>query len=274
MFQTRLRTLQTGRDDWGYSNKILKTYGNTTLHTIPENFEPLPVPGTISDISLKTIEAITKLIISLVTTSDLLSKGDGTLIGGSSSSEAELMKNFIVGHHNAIIEVFKPMLNDILQYNGYTNLIVDLQIPATKFKNETLDIEKAKLILDAAKSGFFIASPNELREYMELENASDDFFKETVEEWQLIKQAMEKIQQEKQEEGQSQNPNFDKNKAKKEEQLNEEEVQQAEKEEQVKKNQIKNNQKIPTREEIEAELLPELQAHFEEYYETLLKMSK
>jgi hypothetical protein len=104
------------RNDWKYSDKILRSYNKNTLFTIHENFEPLEMKAPVPDISLKTVEALTDLIISIFSPTDFVSK-DGTLIGGSTNAESNLLINFITGFHNHLIRTFKPLLERILEYN-------------------------------------------------------------------------------------------------------------------------------------------------------------
>lgn len=183
----RIATMPDNKtSNWTYSNKVLSSYNHNVFFTLPPDVEPVELKGPVSDISIQTIELLTKLIISLYSSSDFVAK-EGTLISGSSAGETNLFKNAIIGIQTKLLKAWTPLLNKILEWNGYVGYSVEIKIPEPKFKNEQLDFQRAQLIVQALKEGHVIATENELRSLLGLEDASVEFLKKSVEEWEELK---------------------------------------------------------------------------------------
>jgi hypothetical protein len=225
---------------WEYSKNVLKSANNKTWFPLPGGVEPKELSGPSSDIHIKTIDVLTKWIISFITPTDIISKGDGSLIGGSSNYEAQLFKIFSESLQDFIAAEIEKLLDNILIWNGWLDCHSEVKMKRLKFDNEELDLEVAKLVLDAQKSGFTLASINEWRNKLDWEDASIEFLQDSQKEWEAVKRKVETPEMPGSPEGYNKNGS---------EQLEEEEV----------KEDLKENQaKIPTREEIEEETLQEL----------------
>lgn len=163
-----VRSADGKRDDWKYVNNVLKNYGKNNLFPLYDNMEPLEVATNPSDVALKTIELLAKVIIFQFSTSDLVSK-EGTLIGGSNTAEKELQENFIRGFHTALINAYQPMVQDFLDYNGFQDYKAIITIPSPEFVNEETNIKKAV----EGRAGKDI-HPNEHRKFLGLPPKSDE----------------------------------------------------------------------------------------------------
>jgi hypothetical protein len=165
------------RDDWRYGNEILKNYGKNNLYPIYENFDPIEVVSNVTDVSLKTIELLTKVIIYQFSTSDLVAK-DGTLIGGSNSAEKELLTNFIKGFHTSLKNGFEPVTQKFLEYNGFLGHKVVINIPTPEFTDEKLELDRAIEGRNAKD-----IHPNEHRKKLGLPPKSDEELVEIRNAW-------------------------------------------------------------------------------------------
>jgi len=232
---------------WGYINTILKTLNRNNWFGLPAEMEPVELKGPVSKISIDTIELLTKLIIGLYSSSDFVSKGDGTLIGGSTTGETNLFKNSIIGLQNKLLKPWIIYFNQILEWNMFTGFKVELLLPEPEFKNEELDFQKGLEILKAyTEKGAVIGSMNEVRTFWGLEDADPEFLTKAGQEWSeaTVKQESEPIEEEVPE---------------KEGIQEEDEI----------KEDIKKNQAIQTREEIEEELRTELEGHWKKFFEAV-----
>ncbi len=165
------------RDDWKYGNEILRNYGKNNLYPIYENFDPIEVVSNVTDVSLKTIELLTKVIIYQFSTSDLVSK-DGTLIGGSNNAEKELLTNFIKGFHTALKNGFEPIVQKFLEYNGFLKHKAVINIPTPEFTDESLELQRAVEGRNAKD-----IHPNEHRKKLGLPPKSDEELVEIRNSW-------------------------------------------------------------------------------------------
>ena len=137
-----VRSADGKRDDWKYVNNVLKNYGKNNLFPLYDNMEPIEVATNPSEVALKTIDLLAKVIIFQFSTSDLVSK-EGTLIGGSNTAEKELQENFIRGFHTALINAYQPLVQDFLDFNGFQGYKAIITIPSPEFVNEEVNIKKA-----------------------------------------------------------------------------------------------------------------------------------
>lgn len=170
------------KEDYAQSKSILKSYSKDTLFPIPENFEPIKIDGTVSNIGLDSEERYTKRFMSAFDPTDVLSKGDGSIIGGNSGAEADLYRAYITGLQTSICDGWVPLFQRILEYNGFKGYKFILKIPPLEFDDETLNLERAKELRAAGNCGY-----NEHRVLCGLEPASTELVAEYKNEWEEIK---------------------------------------------------------------------------------------
>lgn len=129
--------------DGPIAQKILRNWGKNTSFSIPDRFEVIEIGKTVNNIALKSLEAINKEFSTHFSPSDAISS-DGNLIGGSDQAKGDLYLNYIRGWHTVIANRFQPFLQEILEYNGYSNLKAYIKFPEPELKNAQIDLDKAK----------------------------------------------------------------------------------------------------------------------------------
>jgi len=163
--------------DFGLAKKILQNYSKNNQFSVPGNFEIIEIGKDPNDIALKAIEAINNKLSAHFSPSRFVAT-DGNLIGGSDQAKADLLVKFIMGFQQIIVDNFKPILQSILEYNGYLDYKVSIMFPKPEFKDGTLDYNRAK---DAAEKKAI--SRNEYRLKMGFEPATDEDLDTFADEW-------------------------------------------------------------------------------------------
>jgi len=133
-------------DDIAYGNKFLANWGKNTSYPIRPNFE-LIIPDLKDNSSaLDTIDALAKLSMRFQTPASMISK-DGSLIGGSSKPELEMVYNYIRTQHEWLTDAWEPLLQIKLDADGYEGYTVSLDYPS-------LSVDKSDLYINLIKTGF------------------------------------------------------------------------------------------------------------------------
>lgn len=167
--------------DFDLAKKILKNYSKNNQFTIPGNFTPIEIGKNPNDIALKAIEATNNIFSTHFSPARFIAS-DGNIIGGSDQAKADLLLQFIMGFQQVIVDNFKPILQDILTYNGYTDYKVSIVFPKPEFKDGTLDYNRAK---DAAEKGAI--DPNEYRVKMGFEPMTNEDLSKLPKKWNAVK---------------------------------------------------------------------------------------
>jgi hypothetical protein len=133
-------------DDIAYGQKFLQNWGKNTSYQLRPNFE-LIIPDLKDNSSaLDTIDALAKLCIRFQTPASMISK-DGTLIGGSSKPELEMVYNYVRTQHEWLSDAWDPLLQVKLDAEGYEGYTVSLDWP-------TPSIDKSDLYISLIEKGF------------------------------------------------------------------------------------------------------------------------
>jgi len=173
---------------WQYIQSVLKSVSRNQFFGLPYNVEPVEVEGTASGNTLKTMEDWRKWILETYSPADFLSTGGENKLGGSTAGENELLQSFIAGLQRPIKEYLDTMINDMLAWNGYTDLRSDVNIIGLKLKNQDLDFQKGSKLIDAfAVNGVVLADPDEIREYFGLENADIEYLLKAKEKFETLR---------------------------------------------------------------------------------------
>lgn len=170
--------------DFDLAKKILKNYSKNNQFSIPGNFTPVEIGKNPNDIALRAIEVINNKLSAHFSPSRFVAT-DGNLIGGSDQAKADLLVKFIMGFQQVIVDNFKPILQKILEYNGYVDYKVEIKFPKIEFRDGTLDYNRAK---DAAEKGAI--DPNEYRVKMGFEPLAEDDLTKLPDKWKAIKPDM------------------------------------------------------------------------------------
>jgi hypothetical protein len=133
---------QTG--DVEYAKLVLKNWGKNTGYALRENMELVdPYLRDTSD-NLETIDALNRLVLSHFSPSSFIAK-DGTLIGGSSAPEQELLISYVNGIQSWLEYAFNRLLQVYLDANGYQGYTVSIDLPDLKFDRSELEMKQAEV---------------------------------------------------------------------------------------------------------------------------------
>ena len=175
-------------DDIAYGQRFLANWGKNTGMQIRPNMK-LIIPDLKDNSSaIETINALSKLVIDYFTPASLIAK-DGTLIGGSSASEQELLLSYIRGNHAWITEAFEQLPQTYLEANAYDGYTARIIIPSPS-------IDKSEIWLKQAQLGFATQSMslNEIRDRLELEELDEEGVQKLKEEYaQLAPEAVARM---------------------------------------------------------------------------------
>ncbi|MFA6727554.1 MAG: hypothetical protein WCS17_04970 [Prevotella sp.] len=170
---------------WAYCKSVMRAVTNKVRFVLPAGVTVQEVKTPPSDIHLKTVDLLVKWLISYITPSDIISKGDGSLIGGSSNYEAQLFKMFSEGMQSYIEDEAEKILDEWLAWNGWGDCHSEVRLPRLTFDDSELDFKVAQELIAALNNKdrpVVLASYNEIREKFGLENADVEFLKKSREE--------------------------------------------------------------------------------------------
>lgn len=132
-------------DDNDYAKKILENWGKNTAYTLRPNMELISTQIKDTADNLETINTLSSMILDYFSPAKFVSK-DGTLIGGSSASEIELLQGYIRGVHSWIEQAYTALLTTYLKANQYDGYTLKITIP-------TPSIDKSELLIKAVEVG-------------------------------------------------------------------------------------------------------------------------
>lgn len=155
-------------DDVEYAQLIARNWGKNSAYTLRENMELVdPYINDNAD-NLETIDALNKMIIDFFSPAAFVTK-EGTLIGGSSMPEKELLSAYVAGVHTWLEEQFEQLLQVYLDANGYEGYAIRIRLPDLKTDRSEIEMKQAE-IGDATQS----LTLDERRALLGHEPASDE----------------------------------------------------------------------------------------------------
>lgn len=163
-----LRMTNPSDDDLAYGQTFLRNWGKDTAWPLQDNMEIIPLNFNNDATALDTINALNTLIVDYFSPASSISK-DGTLIGGSSGPEYELLLAYIRGQQAWIAQGFTAILEPYLIANGYEGYRISIDIPCPSVDKSEVWLKQAEFGLKAGTM-----SPNELREFGSELPALDD----------------------------------------------------------------------------------------------------
>jgi hypothetical protein len=172
------------RNDYELANLILSNWGTNNSFAIPSNMKIIELKAHESDSAMETIHELSKLIVNQWSPTEQISTDGNSKLGGSQEAATTLLINFITGFHRHIAKVFKSLVLDILEYNGFKNYSVNLYFPKPEFRNSEIDLERAK----EGREGGTI-SRNEHRVLIGYEPESEEDLDADYLYWEKVKQA-------------------------------------------------------------------------------------
>jgi hypothetical protein len=171
-------TQNNNLSDEEYAQIILQNWGKDNQYPLRDNYEPIfPNFGSSQPIT-EIINALHYLMLDYVSPSSMVHKSEGTLIGGSSQSEMELVQAYIEGFHRWLEAGFSRIVQYYLDQNKYVGYKGVVSIPS-------LSIDRSELKLAQAELGatFQVISPNEVRALIDHEGLADDELQAIKDSW-------------------------------------------------------------------------------------------
>lgn len=133
--------------DVAYANMIIKNWSKNKQFVLRDNMEIINLDvGQQVDV-LPMIEVLKKIIEDYFSISKMISK-DGTLIGGSSGPELQLLNQAIKGCHNWLLSPFEDLLNQYFVMNGFPDgWTVRLSIELNEPDRTEAKIKQAEVVI-------------------------------------------------------------------------------------------------------------------------------
>lgn len=155
-------------DDVAYGNEILKKWGKNTAFQLRQNMELIEPDLKDTSTALDTVHALEKILIEHFSPASSISK-EGTVIGGSSWGEVELLQSYISGIHRWMEKSFEDILSPYLELNGFADYTLEITIP-----NPSVD--RSDVLMRQAETGFKTKSltVNEIRDRLEAEELDEE----------------------------------------------------------------------------------------------------
>lgn len=157
------------QDDIEYAEDFLRSYGKDMGQRLRDNMTVQFLPDSGSSSALDTIEMLHELMTSFFSPADMIRR-DGSIIGGSSASEFELLINFAKRQHGILTTGTEDIINQYFPANGFEEgWHAKLYIPV-------ISVEKAELWLKQAEAGdkMGVMLQNEIRDRLELEELDEE----------------------------------------------------------------------------------------------------
>jgi len=165
------------------AKSIVSNWSKNNNFVIPSNFKVVEVGATVNDMAINTIIRINNFFSSYFSPADFIAT-DGALLGGSDEAKAELLDSFISGMQGHIVEQFTPLLQKVLEYNGYLDYSISIEFPPRKFKNGVLDQLRAQ-----GAAEIEVIDINEYRMLLGLPPKTPEELEEMRAEWEWLKQS-------------------------------------------------------------------------------------
>jgi hypothetical protein len=164
--------------DVDYAQIILQNWGKDNQYPLRDNYELIfPNFGSSQPIT-EIINALHYLLLDYLSPSSMVHKSEGTLIGGSSSAEMELVQSYIEGFHRWLEAGFSKIIQYYLDQNKYVGYKGVVVIPS-------ISIDRSELKLAQAELGatFKVISPNEVRALLDHEGLEEEELKKIQDAW-------------------------------------------------------------------------------------------
>jgi hypothetical protein len=177
-----LKITDPKKDDIAYGEMVLQKWGKDNQFPLRANMEPIFPNITDRVITTQIIDALNWMIIDYMTPSSFISKGSGTLIGGSDAEQGIFLRKYIMGHRNWVCGGLNQLLKRYLVANRYEGF-------KAVFKYPELSEDKSLIKLQQAQVGAatFTLEPNEVRERLEAAGVDDDYLPQIKAKWDALK---------------------------------------------------------------------------------------
>jgi hypothetical protein len=160
-------------DDIEYGQRFLANWGKQSGMQIRPNMKLIIPDLKDSSTAIDTINVLSRMIVDYFSPSSLISK-DGTLIGGSSAGEQELLVSYIRSTHTWIIESFEQLIQTYLEANLFEGYTAKLYIPSPSVDKAEIWMKQALTLGRLVDSGVTVAHPNEFRDLLEMKELSPE----------------------------------------------------------------------------------------------------
>jgi len=129
--------------DVEYAKLILKNWGKNTGYALRENMELIDPHITDTADNLETIEVLSRLLKDHFSPSSMIAK-EGNTIGGSSSSEAELLAAYVGGIQSWLEAAYVPLFQGALEETGWRGYRVEIDLPDLQFDKTDQEVKIAE----------------------------------------------------------------------------------------------------------------------------------
>lgn len=170
--------------DVTYANMIIKNWSKNKQFVLRENMEIISLDIGQQVEVLPMIEVLKSIIEDYFSISKMISK-DGTLIGGSSGPELQLLNQAIKGRHAWLLSPFEDLLNQYFTMNGFPEgWTVRLSIELNEPDRTEDKIKQAEIVISGQCGDL-----DDLRALLpDLEPADDEKKKSIAEFWAKVNQ--------------------------------------------------------------------------------------
>lgn len=174
--------VENGSDaDYEIAENALQNYSEDKGFVLPSNIKPFwPNPLDVSGL-LAIVDALNRTIIEYSSPSSSIAK-DGSLIGGSSVPEFDLLRAYLRSIHAWVCEPMTTLVQHYLDNNGYDDYQGRVFIPIKEPDRSTIQLQQAR---EGREAGTI--SPAEHREYIGREAVDPATLVEFKGEWDAIR---------------------------------------------------------------------------------------
>lgn len=154
--------------DNDYTRMFLENWGKDSAYVFRESMIPTDLKVHESDVADEIIDSLHKITMDYMNPGAFISK-QGTLIGGSTLPEQDMVMRYVNGVHTMMENQYNSFLQRYLDLNGYEDYTIGIHVPRPSSTHVDLDIQKAR-------EGFNTQSlhPNEIRQLLGLETLDDE----------------------------------------------------------------------------------------------------
>lgn len=132
-------------DDITYGTELIQKWGKDTSFVLRGNMDVIDLGIKDDSNNLEIINALHKALIGYISPSSLLSTEKG-ILGSSDSSREQLLFKYIEGIHTWLEAAFEPLVQQYLDYNGFEDYSVKINIPAPGIDKSDMKAKQAEVL--------------------------------------------------------------------------------------------------------------------------------
>ena len=169
--------------DVEYAKRVLAHWGKDNAYPLRENMEVVVPNITDTGVTTEIIEALHFVLIDYSSPASFITKS-GSILNGASTSQQELMEQYIQGILRWLEESFSRLAQKYLDANHYEGYTARVVIPHVPVKDKTVRLNQARF---GAQSG--VLTINECRARIDAEGLDADAIQGMGDEWGAFREA-------------------------------------------------------------------------------------